>query len=95
LPKKMFYRPGCGLFNQRMIEITESLNYNLALGTVYPNDPVVCSSIINYYYLICHIEKGDIVILHDRKWTAPMLQWLLPWMISKSLKSVILDDVCL
>ena len=66
LPKKMMYRPGCGLFSIGMLKLVDKLNYKLALGSVYPNDPIIRSSLINYYYLINHIEIDDVVILHDR-----------------------------
>jgi peptidoglycan/xylan/chitin deacetylase (PgdA/CDA1 family) len=77
LPKIMLYRPGCGLFNDQMIKIAEGLGYKLALGSVYPNDPLVRIPIINYYYLKWHIINGDIVILHDRDWTISpkFMQW--------------------
>ena len=51
-PEKKYYRPGCGLFGKEMIKVATELGYELVLGSVYPNDPVVRSSTINYYYLI-------------------------------------------
>lgn len=93
LPSKMFYRPGCGAFNQRVIDLAQSYNYRLALGSVYPNDPMIRSSWINYYYIIAHMEKNDVVIMHDRNWTPWMLEKLLGYMKSKSFKSVTLDDL--
>lgn len=93
LPNKMFYRPGCGLFTQSMLTIVNGCNYNLALGSVYPNDPIIFCSLINYYYLINHIERGDIIILHDRKWTIGLLQKLLPWMTKNNYKSITLDSL--
>ncbi len=93
LPSKMFYRPGCGAFNQRVIDLAQSHNYKLALGSVYPNDPVIRSSWINYYYIISHIEENDVVIMHDRKWTPFMLEKLLEFMQKKSFKSVSMTDL--
>ncbi len=92
LPKK-FYRPGCGLFSNNMIKTVEELDYKIILGSVYPNDPVVRLSYLNYLYLKWHIEAGDIVILHDRKWTPGMLKYLLPWLKEKGLTSVKLDEL--
>lgn len=91
--KGKFYRPGCGLFSQKMIDLVEQKEYNLTLGSVYPNDPVVMSSWINYYYLLWHIDEGDIVILHDRKWTVPMLKLLLPKLKDQGYTSVTLDNL--
>jgi peptidoglycan/xylan/chitin deacetylase (PgdA/CDA1 family) len=87
------YRPGCGLFTSKMLTVLDKLNYKLALGSVYPNDPFIISSTINYYYLINHLEDGDIVILHDRKWTAPMLKWLLKWISENNFESVTLNEL--
>lgn len=94
LPNNMFYRPGCGIFNKYMMNINNKYsNYRTALGSVYPNDPIMISPTINYYYLKYHIENGDIVILHDRKWTPKLLQKLLPWLINKGLDSITLDSL--
>lgn len=93
LPSTMYYRPGCGLFHPWMLKLVHSLNYTLALGSVYPNDPIVRSSWINYNYVWNHIESGDVVILHDRHWTPNMLQSLLPKLNSKNIKSVTLDTL--
>ena len=92
LPKKMFYRPGCGAFNQRVIDLAKSYDYTLALGSVYPNDPMVRSSLVNYYYIITHLEQNDVVIMHDRSWTPDMLDMLLKYMNKKSYRSVTLDE---
>jgi peptidoglycan/xylan/chitin deacetylase (PgdA/CDA1 family) len=93
IPENQFYRPGAGLFNGKMINFADKFGYKLALGSVYPNDPVIQSSTINYYYLINHICPGDIVIVHDRKWTPKMLIRLLNWMKSNNLKSVTLNEL--
>tara|TARA_R110002033_G_scaffold136310_5_gene175852 strand:- start:1339 stop:2073 length:735 start_codon:yes stop_codon:yes gene_type:complete len=92
LPKKMVYRPGCGVFTRSMIQVASKLGYTIALGSVYPNDPSVRSGFINYYYLKYHLEKNDVIILHDRYWTIPMLQRLLPLLKERSVKSVTLTD---
>lgn len=93
LPKIKYYRPGCGLFGKQMLDVVKELNHELALGSVYPNDPMVPISIVNYYYLINHIEGGDIVILHDRNWTPGMLEKLLPWMKANNYQSVTLEQL--
>ena len=90
LPNTLLYRPGCGIFTNKMIDIMLQCDkrYSLCLGSVYPNDPIVRSSFINYYYLINHIDSGDIIILHDRKWTIPMLPNLLMWMLKNDYEAV-------
>lgn len=74
------YRPGCGLFNQRMIDTTSNHGYELVLGSVYPSDPHIPIPWLNYWYLRLKVQPGDIIILHDRWWTAPMLKMFLPWL---------------
>lgn len=93
LPAKMYYRPGCGLFHRNMIKMVKDKSYNLALGSVYPTDPIMPLWIINYYYIIWHIEPGDIVILHDRSWTIPLLKQLMIWLTNHNLMSITLNDI--
>lgn len=93
LPKIMVYRPGCGLFHNKMIKYINDICYHLTLGSVYPNDPIIRSPTINYYYLINHIEDGDIIILHDRTWTVPLLQKLLPWCFENNFTSVTVNTL--
>ena len=93
LPKRMVYRPGSGLPTTSMLEMVKEKNYTLSLGSVYPSDPIVPSGLVNYYYVINHIENGDVIILHDRRWTSPMLELLLPWMKQNNYLSVTLDEL--
>lgn len=93
LPKQMVYRPGSGLFHDWMINRVHKMGYKLALGSVLVADPVIISSTINYYYLIHHIEKGDVIIMHDRSWTIPMLEGLLPYLQQNQFQSVTLDTL--
>lgn len=95
LPNKMLYRPGCGLFHRSMLDLCKQMNYTLTLGSVYPNDPIIRFPLINYYYLKYHIEKNDIVILHDRKWTSLMLTMLLQYMKENNFFSVTVQDLLL
>lgn len=73
IPKKL-YRPGCGLFSREMLKLAEELGFQIVLGSLYPHDPQVPFPMVNYHYLIRRVEAGDIVIVHDRKWTAKMLE---------------------
>lgn len=93
LPQTMVYRPGCGLFTSGMINQIEKKGYKLTLGSVYPNDSIVVSGTINYHYLTQHIEKGDIVILHDRKWTYPMINYLCHWLSQNDYSSVTVNNL--
>lgn len=93
IPKQMLYRPGCGFFNPTIVDICKDLQYTICLGKVYPNDPIVRSSYINFLYCKYKIEAGDIVILHDRKWTPDMLKNLLPHIKSLSIESVTVQNL--
>jgi peptidoglycan/xylan/chitin deacetylase (PgdA/CDA1 family) len=92
-PVNRFYRPGCGLFNSQMLKSANSFGLKTALGSVYPNDPVVRSSYLNYLYLKAHIGYGDVVIVHDRPWTPMMLDHLIPWIKSNDLECETLDKI--
>jgi peptidoglycan/xylan/chitin deacetylase (PgdA/CDA1 family) len=93
LPKLMCYRPGYGSFTNDMIKLIRKQNYHLTLGSVYPHDPQIWSGFINYHYIINHIEDGDVIILHDRKHTIPMLQRLLPWLKKNNYESLTLEKM--
>jgi len=94
LPTVMVYRPGCGVFNRRVINVAQNNGYVVTLGSVYPHDPIVRSSLINYYNLISYISEGDIVILHDRTWTNEyLLDNLLKWMVNNNYESVTVDEL--
>jgi peptidoglycan/xylan/chitin deacetylase (PgdA/CDA1 family) len=93
LPVRMVYRPGCGLFHNRMINMCKFLDYTVMLGSVYPNDPIIQHPVLNYYYLKYHIEENDIVIVHDRAWTPRMLKLLLEYLDKNDYESVSVQDL--
>ncbi len=90
-PIQKYYRPGCGFFGKKMIEIVENMEYKLTLGSVYPHDPHVPISIVNYMYIIEKIEPGDIIIIHDRKWTVELLERLVPRLLEEGYRFRILE----
>lgn len=91
--KMKIYRPGCGVFTSSMIDVAKKSKYKIVLGSVYPHDPIVPFAIINFWNIISKLEHGDIVILHDRSWTIPLLKLLLPWMEKNNFKSVTVQDL--
>lgn len=93
LPSVMFYRPGSGYFGPQMIRIAKELGYKIALGSVYPHDPFVRYAFINYYYIISRMVAGDIIILHDREWTIPLVNKLIPHIRSQRLTCTTLDKL--
>jgi len=86
--KNKYFRPGAGLFNDKMIEILKKHNYTIMLGNIFPYDPHIKSPIINTWYIKRKLQYGSIIILHDRQWTICTLEILLPylrqWMFKKS-----------
>jgi peptidoglycan/xylan/chitin deacetylase (PgdA/CDA1 family) len=79
IPKTRYYRPGCGFFNQRMINIIKEFfpDIKIMLGSIYPHDPQVRFFFINYLYLFFKKKyRDDILILHDRPWTVPLINYL-------------------
>ena len=79
-PNALFrwFRPGCGWFTSSMIRRIRKLGYDMALGDVYPFDPIVASAYINSQHIIHRVHPGAIIILHDnRKWTIETLELVL------------------
>lgn len=74
------YRPGCGFFTSSMMKTVENLGYIIALGSVYPHDPIIKNSWINHLFIRSKMEPSDIIILHDREWTIGLLPKLLTTM---------------
>jgi len=77
VPKDVYYRPGVGFINRHMLKLSEESKIKIFLGSVYPYDPHVPLSTVNYRYVKWKLEPNDIVILHDRRWTVNALDKLL------------------
>lgn len=78
LPHLKYYRPGCGMVNSTIDQYARENGYTIVLGTNYPNDPYISSTLINKWYIMNHLKAHDIIILHDRAWTPALLEVLLP-----------------
>lgn len=74
LPQVKYYRPG----NETINQYARENGYTIVLGTNYPSDPYISSTMINKWYIMNHLKAHDIIILHDRPWTPALLQVLLP-----------------
>ncbi|KAI4120399.1 MAG: hypothetical protein LQ338_007049 [Usnochroma carphineum] len=78
-PPPKYFRPGSGFFNASMRKAVEKLGYRLVLGSIYPHDPQIPFWRVNARHVLSRLRPGAIIICHDRrKWTAPMLQKVLP-----------------
>ena len=60
-----WFRPGSGVYDGEMLEILHEHGYRCALGSVHPLDPQIPSERFATWYLLEHIQPGDIIILHD------------------------------
>jgi peptidoglycan/xylan/chitin deacetylase (PgdA/CDA1 family) len=76
-PARLF-RPGSGFFSSPMRRTVKTLGYRLVLGGVYPHDPQIQFWRLNAWHVRSLLRPGAIVICHDRQWTVPMLESLLP-----------------
>lgn len=93
VPMTKYYRPACGIFNQRMIDIVTELGYKLVLGNIYPSDPHIKCPTYNSKYILDRIKPGSIIILHDLKHTVETLKIILPEIINKGYKIVKLSEM--
>jgi len=75
-PKIKYFRPGCGLVTNDMNKYCIDNNYKIVLGTNYCSDPHISNLWLNKFYIKQHLKDNDIIILHDRKWTPKLLEYL-------------------
>nr|POE56361.1 putative 30.6 kda protein in fuma 3'region [Quercus suber] len=76
-----YFRPGSGVFSDRILKVAEQAGYRTVLGSVYPHDPFISYFWINAWHILSMIRPGSVVICHDRRsWTLPMLAQVLPEM---------------
>jgi peptidoglycan/xylan/chitin deacetylase (PgdA/CDA1 family) len=78
LPSVKLVRPGCGLYGSSFFSAAVHIGYALLLGVNYPHDPFL--PLPNWYawLVLWRLEPNDVIILHDREWTAQTLEILLP-----------------
>lgn len=74
-----YFRPGSGIFSQRVLDVASSLDYRTILGSIYPHDPFIPYWRINAWNILSGIRPGAVIICHDRRsWTVPMLKKVVP-----------------
>lgn len=90
-------RPASGWLDNRMRRIAEHHGYEVALGTVYPNDawnpfPSYLAS-----YILQNIQPGDVIILHegtaDRRSIIDVLDRVLPALERRGYRIVTLSTL--
>ncbi|EMC92517.1 carbohydrate esterase family 4 protein [Baudoinia panamericana UAMH 10762] len=74
-----YFRPGSGIFSQRVLNVAAKLGYKTILGSIYPHDPFIKYWRVNAWHILSMLRPGAVIICHDRRsWTLPMLQKVLP-----------------
>lgn len=76
-----YFRPGSGVFSQRILDVAEKAGYQTILGSIYPHDPFISRWRVNAWHIISSLRQGAVIICHDRRsWTVPMLRKAVPEM---------------
>lgn len=79
-----YFRPGSGVFSERILAIAEKAGYHTILGSIYPHDPFISHWRVNAWHILSSLRQGAVIICHDRRsWTVPMLRKALPEMKRK------------
>ncbi|KAL4784973.1 hypothetical protein BJX76DRAFT_325950 [Aspergillus varians] len=74
-----YFRPGSGLFTDRMRALVQLHGFRLVLGSVYPHDAQISVPWVNAAHILSMVRPGSIIVVHDRRpWTIPMLEIVLP-----------------
>eukprot|EP00747_Dinoflagellata_sp_TGD_P129727 gnl/TRDRNA2_/TRDRNA2_174729_c2_seq2.p1 gnl/TRDRNA2_/TRDRNA2_174729_c2~~gnl/TRDRNA2_/TRDRNA2_174729_c2_seq2.p1 ORF type:complete len:539 (+),score=69.00 gnl/TRDRNA2_/TRDRNA2_174729_c2_seq2:194-1618(+) len=82
--KRRWFRPGHALFSLRQLTWLREHHYRVAIGSIYPHDaldlpPFQCPfPRLIAWYLCRRAAAGDIIVVHDRPWTAKALAIALP-----------------
>jgi peptidoglycan/xylan/chitin deacetylase (PgdA/CDA1 family) len=97
--KIRWFRPGSAWYSKRMIAYLThgEYDYRCALGSVYPFDPLIPSTIFATVFISKNIKSGSVVVLHDRdsrgKRTAKILRQILPKLQDRGYKFVTLTEL--
>ncbi|KAM3425389.1 putative 30.6 kDa protein in fumA 3' region [Cercospora zeina] len=80
-PELKLFRPGSGVFSQRILDVATMAGYKTILGSIYPHDPFISFWRMNAWHILSMMRPGAVIICHDRRsWTVPMLKKALPAM---------------
>ena len=74
-----YFRPGSGIFSERVLAVTKEAGYRTILGSIYPHDPFISYWRINAWHILSSLRPGAVIVCHDRRsWTLPMLRKVVP-----------------
>ncbi|USW49062.1 Putative NodB domain, glycoside hydrolase/deacetylase, beta/alpha-barrel [Septoria linicola] len=92
-PRLHLFRPGSGVFSQRILDVVTMAGYKTILGGIYPHDPFISFWRINAWHILSMIRPGAVIICHDRRsWTVPMLSKVVPEMKGRGYQVVSIDQ---
>lgn len=76
-----YFRPGSGIFSERVLDVARDAGYRTILGSIYPHDPFIPYWRVNAWHILSSLRPGAVIICHDRRsWTVPMLKMVIPEM---------------
>lgn len=74
-----YFRPGSGIFSERVLDVARDAGYRTVLGSIYPHDPFIPHWRVNAWHILSSLRPGAVIICHDRRsWTVPMLKKVVP-----------------
>ncbi len=93
-----WFRPGSGIYNQRMLNQIQQYNYNLALASVYPYDAHQPYVQLSARYILSNVKPGAILVLHDGipergERTTQILEEVLPALTEQGYQIVTLSEL--
>jgi peptidoglycan-N-acetylglucosamine deacetylase len=90
-------RPGSGWYSRAMISVMSRHGYRCALGSVYPFDATIPSTVFAARYIMWHARPGAVVVLHDGgsrgRRTAKVLSEVLPELRRRGYRVVSLSEL--
>ena len=93
----VWYRPGSGFFDERMLETSERHGYRVALGSLFPLDTLVPWSGFHQAFLLWGARPGAVIVLHDGgrrgERTATTLEEVLPRLRERGLRVITLSEL--
>jgi len=88
------FRPGCGWFNTRMLNLVKELNMHLVLGDIYPHDAQIQWPWLNSKRVIHFVHPGAIIIIHDnRSWSPKQVRLILQGLRVRNWDVVTVSDL--
>lgn len=95
--KVVWFRPGQGRYDRRLLRLIAAKGYRLVLADVFPWDHWVRSTWLKAAYIRCSTRPGSIIVLHDYGErglrTLATLQRVLPKLSAKGYRVVSLSEL--